>query len=456
MSLVYQERPADGTPEGLLVLHHGRGADEHDLLGLADVLDPERRLHVVTPGGPLQVPGWPGKHWYLVPRVGYPDPDTFRAAYADLARFHDETWERTGTTPANTVFGGFSMGSVMSYSLGLGPDRPAPAGILAFSGFIPTVDGWQPDLQRGTRAFIAHGRRDPVMDVQFARPARDQLSAGGLDVTNQESDAAHPHDPAPGSMLRMGVAPCSPFSVTEHLMREAAALARERGVRLHTHLAETLDEDVFCRSRYGCSPAEYADGLGWLGDDVWLAHCVHVDEAAAKRLAVSGTAVAHCPTSNARLGAGLAPVAMLRETGVPVGLGVDGSASNEESSLVTELHAALMLARLRGGPAAMSARDALALATIGGARTIGRADELGSLEPGKLADLAVWRVDGLAHAGCEDPVAALVLGSRPPLVRLVVGGVTVVEDDVLLSTDEEALARRAATAARTLLARSGR
>ena len=152
MSLVYEERPAAGTPEGLLVLHHGRGADEHDLLGLADVLDPERRLHVVTPGGPLQVPGWPGKHWYVVPRVGFPDHDTFRAAYDELARFHDETWERTGTTPEHTVFGGFSMGSVMSYSLGLGPDRPAPAGILAFSGFIPTVDGWQPDAASATRA----------------------------------------------------------------------------------------------------------------------------------------------------------------------------------------------------------------------------------------------------------------------------------------------------------------
>jgi cytosine/adenosine deaminase-related metal-dependent hydrolase len=264
------------------------------------------------------------------------------------------------------------------------------------------------------------------------------------------------HDPGPGSMLRMGVAPCSPFSVTERLMREAADLARERGVRLHTHLAETLDEDVFCRSRYGCSPAEYADSLGWLGGDVWLAHCVHVDDAAAKRFAASGTAVAHCPTSNARLGAGLAPVVALREAGVPVGLGVDGSASNEESSLVTELHAAVMVARLRGGPAAMSARDALALATIGGAQTIGRADELGSLEPGKLADLALWRLDGLAHAGCDDPVAALVLGSRPPLARLLVGGVTVVEDDVLVSADERALARRAASAARTLLARSGR
>src|SRR5262249_43250911 len=147
-SLAYRERPSAGAPEGLLVLHHGRGADEHDLLGLADVLDPERRLHVVTPGGPLQVPGRPGKHRYVVPRVGYPAPETFAAAYRALADFHDETWARTGTTPQNTVLGGFSMGSVMSYALGLGPDRPAPAGILAFSGFIPTVEGWEPDIPR--------------------------------------------------------------------------------------------------------------------------------------------------------------------------------------------------------------------------------------------------------------------------------------------------------------------
>jgi phospholipase/carboxylesterase len=196
--LVFRERPADGEPAGLLVLHHGRGADEHDLLGLADVLDPGRRLHVVTPRAPLQLPGWPGNHWYVVPRVGYPDPDTWRAAYESLAGFHDELWERTGTTPETTVLGGFSMGSVMSYSLGLGSDRPAPAGILAFSGFIPVVEGWEPSLEdrRNLRVFIAHGRRDPVMEVGFARRARELLEAGGLDVEYHESDAAHHIDPA--------------------------------------------------------------------------------------------------------------------------------------------------------------------------------------------------------------------------------------------------------------------
>jgi phospholipase/carboxylesterase len=197
-SLAFRERPAAGDAEGLLVLHHGRGADEHDLLPLGDVLDPERRLHVATPRAPLKLPGWPGYHWYVVPRVGYPDPDTFHAAYRELASFHDELWERTGVAPERTVLGGFSMGSVMSYSLGLGADRPVPAGILAFSGFIPVVDGWEPQLEgrESVRAFIAHGRNDPVMNVEFARRARDLLEGAGLDVEYHESDAGHHIDPA--------------------------------------------------------------------------------------------------------------------------------------------------------------------------------------------------------------------------------------------------------------------
>ena len=198
-ALTYRERPAAGDPAGLLVLHHGRGTDENDLLGLADVLDREQRLHVVTPRAPLQLPGAPGYHWYVVPRVGYPDPDTFHAAYANLAELHDELWERTGVAPENTVFGGFSMGSVMSYSLGLSPDRPAPAGILAFSGFIPVVEGWKPDLEGragATRAFVAHGRRDPIMAVDFARRAREQLEGAGFELEYHESDAGHHIDPA--------------------------------------------------------------------------------------------------------------------------------------------------------------------------------------------------------------------------------------------------------------------
>jgi len=197
-TLVHRERPAAGEPEGLLILHHGRGTDERDLLGLADVLDPERRLHAITPRGPLTLPGWPGHHWYTVPRVGHPDPATFREAYTQLAAFHDETWARTALSPGQTVLGGFSMGSVMSYALGLGGDRPVPAGILALSGFIPTVDGWEPELasRAGLPVLIAHGRRDPVIGVEFARRARELLEAAGLAVSYLESDAAHHIDPA--------------------------------------------------------------------------------------------------------------------------------------------------------------------------------------------------------------------------------------------------------------------
>jgi phospholipase/carboxylesterase len=197
MELTYLERQAAGDPEGLLVLHHGRGTDERDLLGLADALDPGRRLHVVTPRAPLQLPGSPGYHWYLVPRVGYPDRDTFHVARAALADLHDGLWAQTGIEPARTVLGGFSMGTVMSYAMALGEDRPPVAGILAFSGFVPVVEGWRPQLEdrRDTRVFIAHGRADPIMDVDFARRAHELLEGGGLEVDYRESDVAHQIDP---------------------------------------------------------------------------------------------------------------------------------------------------------------------------------------------------------------------------------------------------------------------
>jgi phospholipase/carboxylesterase len=197
-NLVDEERPAAADARGLLVLHHGRGTSERDLLPLADVLDPVKRLHVVAPRAPLELPGAPGYHWYVVPRVGYPDPTTFRSSYDLLGELHDELWERTGLTAAQTVLGGFSMGTVMSYALGLGSDRPAPAGILAFSGFVPTVDGWEPDLsdRTSTRVFIAHGANDPVIGPQFARRAHEVLAAHGFQVDYRESNAMHSIDPA--------------------------------------------------------------------------------------------------------------------------------------------------------------------------------------------------------------------------------------------------------------------
>ena len=194
---VYEERLAVGEAEGLLVLHHGRGSDERDLLGLADVLDPRRRLHVVTPRAPLRLPGSPGNHWYLVPRVGYPDHDTFHAAREALAELHDGLWAATGIEPRRTVLGGFSMGTVMSYAMALSGERPPVAGILAFSGFLPSVDDWQPRLddRRDTAVFIAHGRADPVIEIGFARRARELLEAGGLEVEYRESDLGHQIDP---------------------------------------------------------------------------------------------------------------------------------------------------------------------------------------------------------------------------------------------------------------------
>lgn len=196
--LIQMERAAAGEPEGLLVLHHGRGTDEGDLIGLADFLDPQRRLRVVAPRGPLRLPGSPGFHWYLVPRVGHPDPETFEAARAALAELHDELWEESGIGPGRTVLGGFSMGAVMSYATGLGADRPAVAGILAFSGFVPTVEGWEPALadRTETRVFISHGQRDPVIGIEFAERARELLGDGGLDVTYRESELGHQIDPA--------------------------------------------------------------------------------------------------------------------------------------------------------------------------------------------------------------------------------------------------------------------
>jgi cytosine/adenosine deaminase-related metal-dependent hydrolase len=258
------------------------------------------------------------------------------------------------------------------------------------------------------------------------------------------------HDPAPDSMLRIALAPCSPFSVTRELMVETAELARRRGVRLHTHLAETLDEEAFCLETFGVRPVEHLEQMGWLGDDVWLAHCVHLDEREVARFGATGTGVAHCPSSNARLGAGIAPVGALVEAGAPVGLGVDGAASNEAGELGGELREALLLARLRGGPRALTARQALALGTIHGARCLGREGEIGSLQPGKLADVALWRLDTIDHAGIADPVAALVFGPRPLPELLLVGGRAVVDGGELRTADEDALARDLAAATRRL------
>lgn len=260
------------------------------------------------------------------------------------------------------------------------------------------------------------------------------------------------HDPAPGAMVRIAVAPCSPFSVTGELMRDAAELARRRGVRLHTHLAETVEEEAFCLETFGVRPVEYLDDMGWLGPDVWLAHCVHLSPPEIARLGATGTGVAHCPSSNARLGTGIGPAVDLLGAGVAVGLGVDGAASNESGEMAVEMRQALLVARLRGGPAAMTARTALALGTIHGARCLGRDDEIGSLEPGKCADIALWPVADPGQAGIADPVATLVLGPPRHASHVLVGGRTVVEDGRLATVDPDEVARGAADASARMAA----
>jgi 8-oxoguanine deaminase len=263
------------------------------------------------------------------------------------------------------------------------------------------------------------------------------------------------HDPAPESMVRVTVAPCTAFTVTGELLRSAADLARRRGVRMHTHGSETVEEEEYCAERFGCTPTEYLDRHGWTGGDVWLAHCVHLDDRAVRRIGETGTGVAHCPSSNGRLGTGIAPVPELIAAGAPVGLGVDGSASNEAGQLGTELRAAVLFARARRGSAALTARQALHAATMGGARCLGRDSEIGSIEPGKLADLALWRIDGAGHSTIADPVAALVLGSLPPLALLLVGGEPTVRDGMLTAADEDAIAKDAATESRRLFTLAG-
>ncbi|MDM7932840.1 8-oxoguanine deaminase [Tabrizicola sp.] len=242
------------------------------------------------------------------------------------------------------------------------------------------------------------------------------------------------HDSGPGAMVRVGLAPCSPFSVSRDLMRDAALLARDKGVMLHTHLAENDEDIAYSLAQFGCRPGQYAEDLGWTGPDVWHAHCVKLDSSEIELFSRSLTGVAHCPCSNCRLGSGIAPVRAMRNAGVKVGLGVDGSASNDAGNLIGEARMAMLLQRVSNGADAMSAREALEIATLGGARVLGR-DDLGSLEPGKRADLAIWDVSGIEAAGSWDPVAALVLCGPTRVRHLIVEGRPVVRDGQMVTLD---------------------
>ena len=262
------------------------------------------------------------------------------------------------------------------------------------------------------------------------------------------------HDPRPYAMTRIVLAPCSPFSVSRDLMRESLALARDYGVCSHTHLAETLDEAVYCREKFGRTPVEFAEDLGWVGPDVWHAHMVHPSQDEISRLGKSHTGIAHCPSSNMRLASGIAPVRSLQQAGARVGLGVDGSASNDGSHMLAEARQAMLLQRVSGNPAAMTAFEALRMATRGGAAVLGR-DDIGFLAPGMAADVIGYRLDrlGLAGGAVHDPLASLVF-CHPPAVDLsVINGRVRVQEGVLLETDLDQLVRQHNDIARRLVTR---
>ncbi|GII53855.1 8-oxoguanine deaminase [Planotetraspora thailandica] len=380
---------------------------------------------------------------------------------------HLYQWASQGVTPDGTLFEWL----VASYRLWSRLDAEvvsgaATAGLawLARTGCTTSTDHHYVFPKGRGDLFDAEIEAAAQVGLRF-HPCRGSMdrgqSQGGLppdDVVEQADEVLQAtedairkyHDPSFGSMLRIAVAPCSPFSVTGDLMLRSAELARSYGVRLHTHIAETADEDEHCREQFGMLPVEYLEQLNWLGPDVWLAHCVHLTDDDIRRFALTGTGTAHCPSSNGRLGAGIARISDLLRAGAPVGLGVDGSASSEMTPLAGEVRMAMLMQRARYGPRALTARQALELATLGGARCLGRDNEIGSLEPGKLADIALWRLGGY-HAAIDDPVVAFAYGQTPPLARLLVGGRTVVEDGELRTVSDAEAAEAGARAHHRLM-----
>jgi cytosine/adenosine deaminase-related metal-dependent hydrolase len=338
---------------------------------------------------------------------------------------------------------------------------------LALSGCTTSSDHLYvfPDGSEGFMDAQVEAARSVGLRFHATRGSMDLgRSAGGLppdsvvqsrDAIMRDSERAihRFHDPEPGAMTRIGLAPCSPFSATPELMKESAALAREEGVRLHTHIAETMDENAFSRDAFGLSPVELLESVGWAESDVWVAHCVHPSESDIEILASRDVAVAHCPTSNMLLGSGLAPVFTYMQKRIGVGLGVDGSASNDANDLRQEVKQAVLVARARDGASAMSVRDALRLATRGGASCLGRED-IGSIQPGKVADIALFDAESLALAGAqEDLIAGIVLGAPRP-VAVLVNGEFVVRDGALVRCDSGELSRAQNTAARRLMRRA--
>ncbi len=403
---------------------------------------------VVDAAGCVAVPGLVNTHHHLyqvLTRVRVPDGGLFRwltELYPVWAGV-DEEWTRTAAAVglAELALAGCSTSTDHHYVF---PDGVGD--LLAAEIESARAVGIRFHPCRGSMDL---GARDGGLPPDSLVQDRDTI------LEQTEEAVARFHDPATGSMLRIAVAPCSPFSVTTELMKESAALARRHELRLHTHISEALDEDDFCMEKFGVRPIELLEDLEFLGSDVWLAHGVHLSDGDVAKLAATGTGVAHCPSSNLRLASGIARVHDLLDAGAPVGLGVDGSASNDSNDLLAEARQAMLVARASMVPAALSAREALRIATRGGARCLGREDEIGSLEPGKRADVALFDVTGLPFAGAADMVAALAFCAPQRVRDLFVEGRRVVAGGRLTGMDEERLAADGHRVARRIAAGAG-
>jgi cytosine/adenosine deaminase-related metal-dependent hydrolase len=400
--------------------------------------------------GTVALPGFINTHHHLyqtLTRVRAQDQRLFgwlQALYPVWAGL-DEDWERAASRAAlaELALSGCSTTSDHHYLF--------PAGVPSLALLAAEVEAAR---EIGLRFHPCRGSMDRG-ESRGGLPPDSVVQDTEAILAETEDAVRRFHDPSPGSLLRLAIAPCSPFSVTDGLMRESAALARRLGVRLHTHIAETPDEDAYCQTTYGCRPVELLESLDWLGPDVWLAHCVWLGDDDIRRMARSGAAVAWCPASNLRLGSGIAPVPALRDAGVPVGLAVDGSASNDAGNMLAEARLGMLVARARPGRW-MSAREVLWIATRGGAACLGR-DDIGSLEVGKRADIALIPVDGVEAAGADTDLVAAVVSCAPPRVRdLFVEGRAVVRHGRLVGADEQEIAATARRLGRRLPERSSR
>jgi len=398
----------------------------------------------------IAVPGFVNTHHHLYQNLtrGFPESEGktlfpwLRMLYPIWAGIDEEAvFASAQVGLGELLLSGCTTSSDHLYLFPRGQDRLVDAEITAA-------------MEIGVRFHATRGSMDVSVEDGGLPPA-EVVQKADVILRDCERVVNEYHDPSPGALTRVGIAPCSPFSVSEGLMRESAHLARSLGVRLHTHIAETLDEEAYCLTLFGCRPVELLERWDWLGPDVWLAHCIHLDQSEIDRFALSSTGVAHCPTSNMLLASGMAPVVAMLAAGVDVGLGVDGSASNDGGYFPGEVKQALLMARTRDGIDAMSARQALRIATRGGAAVLGR-DDIGQIAPGKCADISLFSVDGIRYAGGRsDPAGALVLCGPATADRVLVHGRTVIRDGQLALIDAQKLAARHNLASARLLERAG-